>query len=218
MGAIARYNMAWTFWRCDPKRMQEELLRMLVWLDFRLEVFIAVGIPLVLLVWSLVRNVDAVVLLVSIYWRVASLLGIALYLLIGAAPVGFLAGWLARILIPLSLWFWVDINEELDDMPPTNPLRLTLTAWRWAMTIYCGLGLILFTPLLRCTFNAGAMAANACQAWLEPPLRYRDMFHAGLEPGGLSLVGWFFLVLYAIGFGYFIIFRLTKSGRIAAEE
>lgn len=198
--------------------MQEELLRMLVWLDFRLEILLALGIPLVLLGWSLVRNVDAILLLVSIYWRVASLLAISLYLFIGADSAGFLTGWLARILIPLSLWFWIDINEELDDMSPTNPLRLTVTAWRWAMTAYCGLGLLVFTPLLRCTFSAGAMATDACQAWLEPAGRYRDMFHSGIEPGGLSLVGWFFLVLYAIGFGYFVIFRLTKSGRVAAEE
>lgn len=197
--------------------MQEELLRTLVWLDFRLAVLVTVGVPLVLLGWALVRHIGPMELLMVIYWRVASLLGITVYLMIGAVPFGFVTGWLARILIPISLWFWIDINEELDDLP-SSPLKLALTSWRWAATAYCAIGTLVFTPFLGCTFGAGPFATAACQIWFEPPLRYKELFHAGARAEALGLLGWFFLILYGIGFVYFIIFRLTKSGRIAAEE
>jgi len=45
------------------------------------------------------------------------LLAITIYLLIAALPVGFISGLMARILIPISLWFWVDLNEEIEDQP-----------------------------------------------------------------------------------------------------
>ncbi len=197
--------------------MQEDLLRALVWLDFRLAVLFTVGIPLVLLVWALIRGVTPIELLLIIYWRVASLLGITVYLMIGAIPISFVAGWLARLLIPIALWFWIDINEELDDLP-ANPLKLAVTSWRWAATAYCAIGTLVFAPFLGCAFGMGPIDAGACQVWFEPPLRYKDLFHAEAEAATLGLLGWFFLILYGIGVGYFVIFRLTKFGRIAAED
>lgn len=32
--------------------------------------------------------------------------------------MGFVSGIMARILIPVALWFWVDINEEIADRSP----------------------------------------------------------------------------------------------------
>jgi len=59
---------------------------------------------------------EAIQRLLTIYWRVSSLLAITIYLLIAALPVGFISGLMARI-IPISLWFWVDLNEEIEDQP-----------------------------------------------------------------------------------------------------
>ncbi len=76
--------------------------------------------------------------LLIIYWRVASLLLITVYLMIASWPIGFVTSFLAKILIPISLWFWVDINDEIKDLP-SSPIKFVTTAWRWAVTIYCPL-------------------------------------------------------------------------------
>jgi len=78
---------------------------------------------------------EAIQRLLTIYWRVSSLLAITIYLLIAALP-GFISGLMARILIPISLWFWVDLNEEIEDQP-RGALKLTFNSWRWAITIVC---------------------------------------------------------------------------------
>jgi hypothetical protein len=69
----------------------ETLYRSLVWLDVRLGVLFGVGLPLVLLIWTLVRREQALLRLLSLYWKASSLLLIALLLLLPplAARLGF---------------------------------------------------------------------------------------------------------------------------------
>lgn len=114
--------------------MDETWLRNLVWTDYRLAVVFTVVLPIILLIWALLRQSDAILRLLIIYWRVASLLMVTVYLLIRPWPVGFISGFAARLLIPMSLWFWVDLNDEIKDLPPTS-LKFALTSWRWAITI-----------------------------------------------------------------------------------
>jgi hypothetical protein len=134
--------------------MQDELLRALVWTDYRLAVLFTAIIPLILLIWAFVKKADSMVRLLIIYWRVASLLAITVYILIAPWPIGFVSGFCARILIPIALWFWVDVNEDIDDQPK-RPLKLALTSWRWAVTIYSMLGALASIPFLRCAFVQG---------------------------------------------------------------
>lgn len=94
------------------------LYRALVWLDYRLAAVVAVGLPLVLLVWAAWRQERALQRLMGIYWKVASLLLIAVLLLTDNRPLGYLVALLAHLLVVVSLWFWVDLNEELADLPP----------------------------------------------------------------------------------------------------
>jgi hypothetical protein len=54
--------------------LPEPLYRSLVWLDVRVAVLFSIGVPLVLLVWAAVRREGALVRLLGIYWKVASLL------------------------------------------------------------------------------------------------------------------------------------------------
>lgn len=103
--------------------MPDLLYRTLVWLDYRLAVVFAVGLPLVLLVWAVARREGALVRLLSIYWKVASLLGISVLLLIDARPLGYVLALVAEVLVVVAVWFWVDLNEELDDLPPGAPCR-----------------------------------------------------------------------------------------------
>ena len=65
-------------------------LETFVWMDYRLAVLFTIAIPLFLLIWAFVKNSEAIQHLLIIYWRVASLLAITVYLMIAAAPISFL--------------------------------------------------------------------------------------------------------------------------------
>ena len=197
--------------------MQEQILRALVWTDYRLAVLFTVIVPLILLIWAFVKKADSMVRLLIIYWRVASLLAITIYILIAQWPIGFISGWGGRILIPLALWFWVDINEDIDDQPQ-RPLKLALTAWRWATTIYCTLGAIATIPFLRCAFFQGEVKTPFCSVWLEPPLLFKQYFHPGSRPEFLGFLGMAGLFIYILCLSYFVLIRLGKQGRSAMEQ
>jgi Protein of unknown function (DUF3177) len=191
----------------------------IVWTDFRLAVLFTVLMPLALLVWALVQKAEAIQKLLIIYWRVSSLLAITVYLLIGALPIGFISGWLARVLIPVALWFWIDLNEEIAEQPK-NPLKLGFTAWRWAVSIYCGVGALAQLPALRCALvpSSALVEDSFCRIWLSPPWAFRDLVHATTKPyflGFLALVG---LSVYVLYFVYFVAIRLGKQGRSATGQ
>ncbi|MEO0491369.1 MAG: DUF3177 family protein, partial [Cyanobacteria bacterium J06659_2] len=121
----------------------------LVWADYRLAVLFTVLIPLGLLLWAFVRRAEAIQHLLLIYWKVASLLAITVYLMIGGFAFSFVAAIMARVLIPISLWFWADLNEEIREQPQ-SPLKFAFTAWRWAVTVYNGLGAVFVAIYLQC--------------------------------------------------------------------
>jgi Protein of unknown function (DUF3177) len=191
-------------------------LRPLVWLDYRLAVLFTVLVPIVLLIWTVFEKADAMQRLLIIYWRVASLLMITVYLAIASLPSSFIAGFMARILIPISLWLWVDINEEIDDRPP-SPLKWAITAWRWAITVYCGLGLLLQLPTLSCGVlpQKELLEAPACRAWLEAPWGFKEYFHANTSPAFLGFLGILGLSAYIVYLVYFVVRRLPRQGRSA---
>ena len=198
--------------------MQNELwFRPLVWMDYRLALIFTVFIPLILLTWAFVQKAEAIQRLLAIYWRVSSLLAITVYLLIGALPLGFVSGLVARILIPISLWFWVDLNEEIDDQP-SEALKLTFNSWRWAITVYSLLGAIAQLPFLQCAFSSNAITGSFCRPWLEPPLLFKDYFHPHTSAGFLGFIGIIGLIFYVLCLGYFIVFRLGKQGRSAIQQ
>jgi Protein of unknown function (DUF3177) len=185
-----------------------------IWLDYRLAVIFTVIVPMVLLIWAFIKKVPVALGIMIIYWRVASLLGITVYLMIGGSNLSFWAALAAKILIPLSLWFWVDINEEINDLPP-KAIKLALTAWRWAISIYCGLGIIALLPFMNCGLSA---KSNFCQAWFQPPLLYQKYFHSGIKPETLGSFGIAALIFYVLCFGYFVVVRLGKQGRMAIDN
>lgn len=197
--------------------MSQDLLQSLVWMDYRLAVLFTVILPLILLIWAFVQRAEAMQRLLIIYWRVSSLLAITVYLMIGNLPVSFISGFLARILIPVSLWFWVDLNEEITEQP-SSLLKLSLNAWRWAVSTYSVLGVIASLPFLQCAVSKAGFATPFCQVWLEPPLGFKNLFHAGYKPGFLGFLGIVALIIYVLYFGYFVVVRLAKQGRSAVEQ
>lgn len=204
-------------WTHIEDSMQQLWFRPLVWTDYRLAVIFTVILPLIFLVWALLQKVESIQRLLIIYWRVASLLMITVYLMIASWPIAFITSFAARILIAIALWFWADLNDEIKDLPKSL-LKLTFTAWRWAVTIYALLGAIAILPFYPCVFTANTIKQPFCEVWLEAPWQYKSWIHPNLAPsvvGFFGIVGLFFYVLYL---GYFLIFRLGKQGRSALEQ
>ncbi|HEY9848050.1 MAG TPA: DUF3177 family protein [Leptolyngbyaceae cyanobacterium] len=200
--------------------MQDPWFKPLVWMDYKLALLFTLIIPLILLIWAFVGKMEAIQRLLIIYWRVASLLAITIYLMIAAIPISFISGILARILIPISVWFWTDINEEINDLP-ARPLKLALTSWRWAISVYCTLSAIAQIPFLGCAISArqAVLENPSCRVWLDPPWAYKLLFHP--QPGNqgfLGFLGVVGLIIYVAYFGYFLFVRLAKEGRTAIEQ
>jgi hypothetical protein len=191
-----------------------------VWTDYRLAVLLTVLIPLGLLLWATFKGNEVLQRSLIIYWRVASLLAITVYLFIGALPIGFISGWAARILIPLSLWFWIDLNEEIREQRDTS-LKLSFTSWRWAVSIYCVLGAIATTLFLPCAFKPANILVQdaACRIWLAPPWQFYQFFHSvRFRPYFLGFLGLAALGVYVLYFAWFLVVRLGKQGRSATGQ
>ena len=116
--------------------MAEISYRSLVWLIYRLSISFAIGVPLILIIWAAIRKEAAIVRLLTIYWKNASLLGISMMLLTDHRTIGYITFFVAPILMVISVWLWIDLNEELIDLPSLRPLPLTVRIWRWSLTFY----------------------------------------------------------------------------------
>jgi len=202
----------------------DPLYRSLVWLDLRVAVLFSVGVPLVLLVWAALRRERALVRLLAIYWKVASLLLIADLLLSDRRPLGFLLLVLAQLLVVVSLWFWVDLNEELADLPPWRPLPLTVRIWRWSLSFWGVIGAGFSATALDC-MDGARMASPRCAAWLQPPLELHQhletvfdfVFGGQWTPAVAAFIGYGGLLAYGVGLLQWLLVRLPKLGRVAGE-
>ncbi len=206
----------------SPCRVPDLLLyRTLVWLDYRLAAVFAIGLPLVLLIWAAWKQEGALVRLLGIYWKVASLLLITVLLLTDNRPLGYLLALMAQLLMVGSVWFWVDLNEELADLPPWRPLPFVVRAWRWGLTVFGLLGAALSAVAIDCV--RGGVTRAMCRVWLEAP----DDLHGGIARlfdfvfGGswtaaiAAFIGYVTLVAYGVGLLQWLLVRLPKQGRVA---
>jgi hypothetical protein len=195
----------------------EVWFRPLVWMDYRLALLFTLFIPIILLIWAFVQKAEAMQRLLIIYWRVSSLLAITVYLMIGEFGVSFISGLMARILIAISLWFWVDLNDEIEYHPP-GALKLIFNSWRWATTVYCILGTVAFVPFVVCAFSETVLTSAYCRVWLEPPLLYKEWFHPNSTTGFLGFLGIIGLIIYVLYLSYFVLVRLSRQGRSATQQ
>jgi hypothetical protein len=201
----------------------DSLYRSLVWLDVRLGLMFAVGLPLVLLVWAAIRREGALQRLLGLYWRVASLQLIALLLLTDRRPLGILLLVVAPLLILVALWMWVDLNEELADMPTWRGLPLTVRIWRWSLSLFCLGSILLAASALPCL--GGSVERPLCAAWLEAPGSLHGVvaqvfgfvFGARWTPGFAGFVGFAGLAAYGVGLLQWLVVRLPRLGRVAGD-
>ena len=196
--------------------------RSLVWLTYRLGATFALGVPLVLLVWAGVRREPALVRLLGLYWKVASLLPISVLLLTDRRPIGYVMAFIAPLLMAVSVWFWVDLNEELADSAPGSALPLTVRIWRWALSGFALLAAGMSATALRC---ADQLSGAECLAWLEGPQglhrvaeRLFDFVFGGQWSEAVAaFIGYVALVAYVVGLLQWLLVRLPRQGRVAGE-
>ncbi|MBN3898631.1 MAG: DUF3177 family protein [Nostoc sp.] len=191
--------------------------RPFVWIDYRLAVLFLVIIPLILLIWAFVQKAQSIQHLLTIYWRISSLVAITIYLMIAQYPISFISGLMARILIPISLWFWVDLNDEIE-YQTSGSLKFIFTSWRWATTVYCILGTLAFIPFLGCAFSGNVLKTPYCRVWFEAPLLFKEYFHANSKAEFLGFLGIISLGIYLLYLSYFVLIKLGKQGRSATPQ
>ena len=202
--------------------MAELKYHTLVWLAYRLAATFAVGLPLVILIWANIRKEASMVRLLSIYWKVASLMAISMLLLIDHRPLGYLTSFISPFLMVFSVWFWVDLNEELDDLPPWRPLPFTVRLWRWGLS---GFG-VLYATLAALSLPCVQIKEGAnCLSWLGAPLGahqtsatvFKFLFGANWSEPLAAFLGYIALIIYLVGILQWLLVRLPKQGRIAGE-
>ena len=202
--------------------MTEHPYFILVWLSYRLAATFAVGVPLIILIWAALKQEAAMVRLLSIYWKIASLMAISMLLLTNQRPIGYLTFFITPFLMVLSVWFWVDLNEELDNLPPWRPLALTIRIWRWALS---GFGLIFATLTFISLSCLNTLESTTCSPWLEVPQilhqiaekLFKFLFGANWTEPLASFIGYVALIIYLLSFLQWFLLRMPRDGRIAGE-
>ena len=194
----------------------------LVWLTYRLGITFGVSLPLILLIWSSIKKELCIVRLLSIYFKVSSLILISILLLTGSRPIGYLSSLMSPILIVISIWFWTDLNEELKALTNKRGLTFTVKLWRWIITFFSGFYTILNFNSLSCIKS---VTGENCKAWLEGPQSlhitikslFNFLFGANWTEPIASFIGYIALIIYLIGILQILFIKLPKQGRTAGE-
>ena len=123
-----------------------------IWLSFQLSLIFIVGLPLTLLFWSIKNKSKAITQLLSHYWKISILFFISLILLIGEYKFALLITNIATFIMTISVWFWNDINDELNEYGISHALTTTTKVWRWSITFISFSFLIQSLNNINCIF------------------------------------------------------------------
>ncbi len=202
--------------------MSEELFQSLAWLSYRLAATFAFGVPLIIFAWSVAKKESPIQRFISIYFKVASLLAISILLLISGDSLGYLTSLISSLLIMITLWFWIDLNEELKEMSINNGIALTTKIWRWCLTFWG----LLFSSLHLLSFDClHSENSKYCYYWTElpnqldkiPQVLIKFLLGGNWNSALAGFVGYFTLMIYIIGFLQWLFLKLPKQGRIAGD-
>ena len=202
--------------------MTEPQFQILVWLSYRIAATFAFGLPLLLLIWAKRSNFSSIDRLLSIYWKVSSLYAINLLFLSVDSQLGQLISFISPVLMVGSVWFWFDLNEEIDEMPVNKPIALTTKIWRWTLSFWSLLntGLHLFS--WRCL---NSINESYCDNWREIPFNsfittktiIKFILDGNWSTGFVKFFAYLALILYLIGLLQWLIVQLPKNGRFAGK-
>ena len=136
-----------------------------IWLSFQLSLVFILGIPLILFCWSLKNKSKAITKLLTNYWKISLLFFISLILLIGKYNYALLITNISTVIMAISVWFWLDINDELEEYGISNALTTTTNVWRWSLTF------ISLSFLIQSLNNISCISfinSAECEIWLQP--------------------------------------------------
>ena len=189
-----------------------------VWISFQLSIIFFVGIPISLSLWSIKRRNLAIKTLLSNYWKISLLFFISLILLIGKYDFALLITIISTFLMSISVWFWKDINDELQEYNFSNTLVTTSKVWRWSL-IFISLNFLIQS--FQNTACLSSINSAACEILLEPSSDlyivlknfFKFLFGANLTQPVAHFLGLFSLLIYILGLIQWSIIKLPKSGR-----
>ena len=121
-----------------------------------------------------------------------------------------------------STWFWVDLNQEIDEMFVFKPISLTTRIWRWTLSFWSILNTGLHFISWKCL---SSISGNYCDTWREIPYNsfnttkiiIKFVLGGDWTTGFASIIAYLTLILYLIGFIQWLIMQLPKNGRFAGK-
>ena len=202
--------------------LTEHQFQILVWLSYRIAATFAFGLPLFLLIWAKISNLSSIDRLLSIYWKVSSLYAISLLFLSGDSQLGQFISFVSPILMVGSIWFWVDINEEIEEMFIYKPISLTTRIWRWTLTFWGILNTSLHLFSWKCL---NSINGNYCDTWREIPFNsfmttktiIKFILDGNWSKGFATFFAYLALILYLMGLLQWLLIQLPKNGRFAGK-
>ena len=202
--------------------MTEPQFQILVWLSYRIAATFAFGLPMFLLIWAKISNVSSIDRLLSIYWKVSSLYAINLLFLSGKSQLGQFISVISPILMVCSIWFWVDLNEEIEEISHYKPISLTTRIWRWTLSFWGILNTGLHIFSWRCL---NSINENYCDIWREIPYNsfittkiiIKFILDGNWTSGLATFFAYLSLILYLIGLLQWLVIQFPKNGRFAGK-
>jgi len=189
-----------------------------VWLSFQLSIIFLIGIPFTLFWWSIKKRNKAINKLLSIYWKISILFFISLLLLIGKYNYALLVTNISTLLMTISVWFWNDINDELNEYDLSYSLTTTTKVWRWSLTF---ISLNFFIQSLNNFSCLSFINSAECELWLEPSANlyiiikslFNFFFGANFTQPIAKFLGFISMLIYILGLIQWSIIKLPKNGR-----
>ncbi len=189
-----------------------------IWVSFQLSIIFLIGLPFTLSFWSIKKRNKAVKKLLSNYWKISLLFFISLLLLIGQYKYALVITNISTLLMTVSVWFWIDINDELREYDFSYSLTTTTKIWRWAVTFISLNFLIQSLQNLHCF---SFINSDACSIWLKPSSNlyifmknlFNFFFGASFTQPIAKFIGLFSLLIYTLGLIQWSIIKLPKNGR-----
>ena len=188
------------------------------WITFQLSSVFIVGVPLSIFIWSIKKRNKAIEKLLIIYWKISILFLISLLLFIGGVDFSLLILIISTSLMTISVWFWNDINRELQGYKITDVLITTTKSWRWGLTFISISFLIQSFQEMRCLNSINSFE---CLKWSEPSKNlsklinqlFNFLFGANFTEPIAKFVGLFALLIYILGLLQWLIIKFPRSGR-----
>ena len=188
------------------------------WITFQLSSVFIVGVPLSIFIWSIKKRNKAIEKLLIIYWKISILFLISLLLFIGGVDFSLLILIISTSLMTISVWFWNDINRELQGYKITDVLITTTKTWRWGLTFISISFLIQSFQEMRCLNSINSFE---CLKWSEPSKNlsklinqlFNFLFGANFTEPIAKFVGLFALLIYILGLLQWLIIKFPRSGR-----